>query len=117
MDDVLLEVSVRAPPATEAEFARREEDVTVRGAAAAADGGPPGTGAEWGRPIDGGPAGCAGAASLGFDGAGLSQDEKKSSSSAVPDCAEALEVLTPSTKMPPGDLYGRVWSISESQLR
>jgi hypothetical protein len=119
VDDVLLEVSVRAPPAAEAEFARREEDVTVRGAAeAGADGGPPGAGAEWVRPIDGGPAGCEEVASLGFDGAGLSQDEKKSSSSAVvPDCVVVLEVLTPSTKMPPGDLCGRVRSISKSQPR
>jgi hypothetical protein len=116
VDDVLLEVSVRAPPAAEAEFARREEDVTVRGPmAAGAEGGPPVAGAELGRPIDGGPAGCGEAVALGFGETGLSQDEKKSSSSAgVSDCAEALEVLTPSTGMPPGNLCGRVWSISRS---
>lgn len=40
MDEVLLEVIVRDPPAAEAEFARREKDVTMRGAATAgADGG------------------------------------------------------------------------------
>jgi hypothetical protein len=38
VDDVLLEVSVRAPPAVEAEFERREEDMTMHGAAAAAMG-------------------------------------------------------------------------------
>jgi hypothetical protein len=105
---VLLEVSVRAPPAPEAEFARREEDVTVRGpVAAGAEGGPPVAGAELGRPIDGGPAGCEEAVALGFGESGLSQDEKKSSSlAAVSDCAEALEVLTPSTDMPPGNLCG-----------
>lgn len=114
MEDVLLEVSVR-PPAPEAEFPRKDEDVTVRGAAAAAEGGAPEAGAEWARPIDGGPVGSEEVAGLGFGEAGLSQDEKKSSSSAVaPDCAEGLEVLTPSTNMPPGNLRGRVWSISRS---
>lgn len=115
VDDVLLEVSVRAPPAAEAEFARRKEDVTVRGTTAAgAEGGSPVAGAELGRPIDGGPAGC-GDVALGFGETGLSQDEKKSSSSAaVSDFAEALEVLTPSTDMPPGNLCGRVRSISRS---
>ena len=108
-------MSVRAPPATEAEFARKEEDVTVRGAAAAAEGGAPEVGADWARPIDGGPVGSEEAAVLGFGAAGLSQDEKKSSSSAVvPDCAGDLEVLTPSTIMPPGNLGGKVWSISRS---
>jgi hypothetical protein len=114
VDDVLLEVSVRAAPA-EAEVARREEDVTVRGATtAAAEGAPPVAGAELGRPIDGGPVGC-GDVAWGFGETGLSQDEKKSSSSAaVSDCAEALEVLAPSTDMPPGNLCGRVRSISRS---
>ena len=89
--------------------------MTVRGAAAAAEGGAPEAGDEWARPIDGGPAGSEEAAVLGFGAAGLSQDEKKSSSSAgVPDCAGDLEVLTPSTNMPPGDLCGRVWGISRS---
>jgi hypothetical protein len=113
---VLLEVSVRAPPAAEAEFTRRKEDVTVRGTTAAgAEGGPPGAGAELGRPINGGPAGCEEAVALGFGETGLFQEEKKSSSSAaVPDCAEALEVLTLSTDMPPGNLYDRVRSISRS---
>ena len=106
---------MRAPPATEAEFARKEEDVTVRGAAAAAECGASEAGAERARPIDGGAAGSEEAAVLGFGAAGLSQDEKKSSSSAlVPGCAGDLEVLTPSTNMPPGDLCGRVWSISRS---
>jgi hypothetical protein len=111
-------VSVRAaPPPAEAEVARREEDVTVRGATAAgAEGAPPVAGAELGRPIDGGPVGC-GDVALGFGETGLSQDEKKSSSSAaVPDCAGALGVLTPSTDMPPGNLCGRVRSISRSQI-
>jgi hypothetical protein len=46
VDDVLLEVSVCAPPAAEAEFAPTE-DVTVRGAArTGSDWGPPGAGAE-----------------------------------------------------------------------
>jgi len=104
---VLLEVSVRALPAPEVEFARREEDVTTRGTAAGAEGGPPVAvaGAELGRPIDGGPAGCGEVVALGFGETGLSQDEKKSSSSAaVSDCAEALDVLTPSTDMPLGNL-------------
>jgi len=92
VDDVPLEVSVRAPPAAEAEFARSEEDVTVRDTAAVgAEGGPPVAGAELGRPIDGGP-GCGDGEALGFDS----------------DCADALEVSTPSTDMPPGNLYGRV---------
>ena len=91
----------------------------MRGTAAAgAEGGPPGAGAEWGRPINGGPDGCGEAVSLGFGEAGLSQDVKKSSSSAaVLAGAEALEALTPSTDMPPGNLRGRVRSISRSQLR
>jgi hypothetical protein len=84
VDDVLLEVSVRAPPAAEAELARREEDVTMRGATGAgAEGGPLKGGTERGRPMDGGPVGCGGAAAMGFGEAALSQDEKKSSSSAV----------------------------------
>jgi hypothetical protein len=98
VDDVLVEVSVRAAalPA-EAEFARREEDVTVRGAA--------GMGAEGARPMDGGAAGEGGSTALDFDGAGLSHEEKKSSSSAVVlGCVEGLEVSTPSTTMPLGNL-------------
>lgn len=115
VDDVLLEVSVRAPPIAEAELARREEDVTVRGAVAAGEeGGPPVAGAELGRPINGGPVGCE-AVALGLGEAVLSHDEKKSSSSAVvSDCAEALEVLAPSTDIPPGNLCSRVGSISRS---
>ncbi len=115
VDDVLLEVRVRAPPPAEAELVRREDDMTVRGTAAAgAEKDPPVAGAELGRPINGGPAGCGEAVAVGFGEVGLSQDEKKSSSSAVVlDCAEALEVLTPSTDMPPGNLRGGVRSISE----
>jgi hypothetical protein len=80
--------------------------VTVRGAAAAAEGGASEAGAEWARPIVGGPAGSEEAAVLGFGAAGLSQDEKKSSSSAVvPDCTGDLDVLTPSMNMPPGNLW------------
>jgi len=95
VDEVLLEVSVRAPAPAEAEFVRKEDDVTVRGAAVAgAEESPPVAGAELGRPIDGGPAGCGEAGALGF---------------------EALEVLTPSVDMPPGNLHGcRVGSISGS---
>jgi hypothetical protein len=55
--------------------------------------------------MDGGAVRVGGSTDLGFDEAGLSQDEKKSSSSAVAGgCAEALEVSTPSTTMPFGNL-------------
>jgi len=70
VDEVLLEVSVRAAPAAEVEFARRAEDVTVRGAAGAAEGGPRGV-----DPVDAG-ADC-GDATVGFGEVGFSQDEKK----------------------------------------
>ena len=97
MDDVPLEVSVRAAPAAEVEFARRAEDVTVRGAAAAAVGG----GVD---PVDDG-ADCGDATVFGFGEMGFSQDEKKSSSSAVSlGCAGALEVSTPSPTIPLGNL-------------
>jgi hypothetical protein len=106
VDDVLVEARVRALPPAEVEFARREEEVMVRGApAVGAEGDSPGTEAEGARPMDGGAARDGGSTALGFDEAGLSQDEKKSSSSAVaPGCAEALEVSTPSTTMPFGNL-------------
>jgi hypothetical protein len=115
VDDVLVDVRERAPAAAEAEFARREEDVTVRGAAAAGvEGDPLGAGEEEARPMDGGAAHDGGSTSLGFDEAGLFHDEKKSSSSAVLLVwAEALEVSTPSTTMPFGNLYvssGVLWS-------
>jgi hypothetical protein len=78
----------------------------VHGAPAVrAEGGSPGTEAEEAQPMDGGAARDRGSTALGFDEAGLSQDEKESSSSAVaPGCAEALEVLTPSTTMSFGNL-------------
>lgn len=58
MVDVLLEVSVRAPPVAEVEFVRREDDVMVRGATAAEEEGEaPVGGAEAVRPMDGGAAG------------------------------------------------------------
>jgi hypothetical protein len=74
----------------------------VHGApAVGAEGGSLGTGAEGAQPMDGDAARDRGSTALGFDEADLSQDEKESSSSAVaPGCAEALEVLTPSTTMP-----------------
>jgi hypothetical protein len=81
--DVLVEESVRTPAEAEAELARREEDVMVRGAAAVGVEGAPEAGAEEARPIIGGAAGCGGSTALDFDGAGLSQEEKKSSSSAA----------------------------------
>jgi len=101
---VLLEVSVRAPAA---ELERREEDVTVRGAAATGADGGAGAGAETVRPMDGGAVGFDGAeAGLALE-AGLSQDEKKSSSSAAAAGSAAdLEVSTPSTTMPSGNLCG-----------
>ena len=101
---MLLEVSARAAPAAEVVFERREEDVTVRGAAATgvADGG-----AETVRPMDGGAAGFGGGEAVLALGAGLSQDEKKSSSSApAVGCAADLDVSTPSTAIPFGNLYG-----------
>ena len=104
VDEVLLEVSVRAAPAAEVVFERKDEDVTVRGAAAAtgADGG-----AETVRPIDGGAAGFGGGEAVFALGAGLSQDEKKSSSSAPAEgCAADMDVSTPSTTIPFGYLYG-----------
>lgn len=97
---------MRPPPITEAEFERRDEDVTVRGAAAVGVDGEAGSGAEAVRPMDGGAAGFGGEAGLGL-GAGLSQDEKKSSSSAAAEVgAAALEVSTPSMTIPFGNLYG-----------
>ena len=122
VDDVLVDVRERAAAAAEAEFARREEDVTVRGApAAGAEGGPLGAGEEGARPMDGGAVRDGGSTSLGFDEAGLSQDEKKSSSSAVLlFWAEALEVSTPSITMPFGNLYvsgGVLWpKLGDSRL-
>ena len=84
VDEVLVEESVRTPALAEAELARRDEDVMVRGAAAAGiEGGAPEAGAEEARPIIGGAADGGRSTALGFDGAGLSQEEKKSSSSAV----------------------------------
>jgi hypothetical protein len=81
--DVLVEESVRTPAEAEAELARREEDVMVRGAAAVGVEGAPEAGADEARPIIGGAADCGGSTALDFDGAGLSQEEKKSSSSAA----------------------------------
>ena len=108
MDDALLDVSVRTPPAVEVDFVRREEDVTVRGAAEAEAGGEAGPGAETVRPMDGGAGGVGREeVAFGFGEAGLSQDEKKSSSSPV-GCTEVLEVSTPSTTMPLGNLCGAV---------
>jgi len=106
VDDVPVDVRARAPPPAEAEFALREEEVTVRGAPAAGpEGDPEGVGAEEARPMDGGAACDGGSKALGFEEAGLSQDVKKSSSSAVAaGCAEALEVATPSTTMLFGNL-------------
>jgi hypothetical protein len=109
VDEVLLEVSARAVLAAEVVFERREEDVTVRGAAATgADGGEAEAGAETVRPMDGGAAGFDGGEAGLALGVGLSQDEKKSSSSPpVEGCAAAdLEVSTPSTTIPFGNLYG-----------
>ena len=112
MDDVLLDVRVRAPPAAEVELARREEDVTVRGAATAGVEGEAEAGTEVLRPMDGGAVGFGGeSAAVGFGEAGLSQDEKKSSSSPA-GCAEVLEVSTPSMTMPFGNLCGVVHSVS-----
>jgi hypothetical protein len=116
VDEVLLEVSARATPAAEVVFERREEDVTVRGAATTGADGVEAGGAETVRPMDGGAAGFdGGEAGLAF-GAGLSQEEKKSSSSApAVGCGAAdLEVSTPSTTIPFGNLYGyarvvRLW--------
>ena len=84
VDDVLLEVRVRAPEPAKAVFARREEDmtVTVRGPGLA--------GAGDVRPMDGGGAGCGEVTALAFVEVGLSQDEKKFTSSAGRE--EALEV-------------------------
>ena len=108
VDEVLLEVSVRALPAVE-EFERREEEVTVRGAAAA--------GAETVRPMDGGAAGFGGGEAGLALGTGLSQDEKKSSSSAAGEVSVAdLEVSTPSTTIPFGNLCGCARTVSGSQL-
>jgi hypothetical protein len=108
VDDALLDVSVRTPPAVEVVLARREDDVTVRGAAEAEAGGEAGPGAETVRPIDGGAGGVDGEeVAFGFGEADLSQDEKKSSSSPA-GCAELLEVSTPSTTIPLGNLCGAV---------
>jgi hypothetical protein len=65
--------------------------------------GSPGTEAEGAQLMDGGVARNRGSTALGFDEVGLSQDKKESSSSA-PGCADTLEVLTPSTMMPFGNL-------------
>jgi len=114
VDELLLEVRLRALAAAEEEFERREEDVTVRGAAATgADGGDAVVGAETVRPMDGGAVGF-GAGEVGLAlGAGLSQDEKKSSSSAAAGgCAADLEVSTPSTTIPFGNLYGCACAVS-----
>jgi hypothetical protein len=62
-----------------------------------------GTEAEGAQPMDGSAACNRGSTALGFDEVGLSQDEKELSSSA-PGCADALEVLIPSTMMPFGNL-------------
>jgi len=115
--DVLLEVSVRAPPVAEAEDVRREEDVMVRGATAAEEEGEALVGgAEAVRPMIGGAAGCGELAALGFCEGCLSQDEKKSSSSpTTPGCAEGLEVSTPSTTMPFGNLRHDVWTLVEAR--
>ena len=113
MDEVLLEVSVCARVAAEAEFERREEDVTVRGATATGADGGAGAGSETVRPIDGGAVGFGGDEAGLALGAGLSQDEKKSSSSAVAvGCAALIEVSTPSTTMPFGNLDESACTVS-----
>jgi hypothetical protein len=117
VDDALLDVSVRTPPAVEVVFARREEDVTVRGAAEAEAGGEVEPGAETVRPMDGGAGVSDGEeVAFGFGEAGLSQDEKKSSSSPA-GCTEVLEVSTPSTTIPLGNLNGAVQGVSRSWLK
>ena len=84
----------------------------MRGAGAAGTEGEVEAGTEAERPMDGGAVGFGGeAAAVGFGEAGLSQDEKKSSSSPA-GCAEVLEVSTPSTTMPFGDLCGAVHGVS-----
>ena len=96
--------------AAEAEFERREEDVTVRGATAT---GADGAGSETVRPIDGGAVGFGGDEAGLALGAGLSQDEKKSSSSAAAvGCAADIEVSTPSTTMPFGNLDESACAVS-----
>ena len=114
VDEVPLEVSVRAPPAADAECERREEDVTVRGAAATgADGGEAEGGAEAVRPMDGGAVGFGGGEAGLALGAGLSQVEKKSPSSAASEgCGVDLEVSTPSTTIP----FGNLWVRSRGEL-
>jgi hypothetical protein len=73
--------------------------------AVGAEGGSPGTEAEGAQPMDGSAVCNGGSTALGFDEVGLSQDKKKSSLSAVaPGCVEALEVSTPLTMMPFGNL-------------
>jgi hypothetical protein len=96
------------PAPAVAEFARREEDVMVRGAAVVVVvEGEPEAGADEARPITGGAPDGGGSTALDFDAAGLSQEEKKSSSSAVAsDLAGVLDVSTPSITMPFGNLCG-----------
>ena len=102
---------MRAPPAAEEEFERREEDVTVRGAAAA--GADAGAGTETVRPMDGGAADVGGGEAGLALGTGLSQEEKKSSSSAAAEvCVADLEVSTPSTTIPFGNLCGCARAVS-----
>lgn len=92
------------PPVEDVE--RNEEEVTVRGPVVAED-------AEVDRdPMTGGGAGEAGLEEVGVEGleAGLSHEEKKSSSAFSPPplagVAEVdLEVSTPSTEMPYGNLF------------
>jgi hypothetical protein len=77
----------------------------VRGAAATGASGGDGAGVETVRPMDGGAVGFGGGEAGLALGAGLSQDEKKSSSSAAVDgCAEDLAASMPSTMIPFGNL-------------
>lgn len=94
--------NLERPAATEPEVARRDEEVTVRGAAGVgAANATPGDGV---RPITGGV--CTGEGvpdGLGVDG--LLQDSKKSSSSGR--VAADGDASTPSTAIPFGNLGGR----------
>jgi hypothetical protein len=105
---LVLEVSLDAPnfPArtddvVEDEAARRDDELTVRGAATgAATGIKPGDGV---RPITGGVRAGVDAPDGGFGVDGLLQEVKKSSSAAS--SAVAVEVSTPSTTIPFGNLF------------
>jgi hypothetical protein len=73
--------------------------------AVGAEGGSPGTEAEGAQPMKGSAARDRGSTALGFDEAGFVPGRESVVSSAMaPGCAEGLEVLTPSTTMPFGNL-------------